>query len=442
MRYVKGTLRLLMGAAMAIAAACGSSSNGNNAQPASDDAGAPGDDAMVAAPDGDDGAQGAEPPDDGPWPADHYPMPQFMNLGGKVLASPKIITVTFVGNASRDALRAFDDQLVQGSDWWKAVTQGYGVGAGTGGVYAELPDTVSSMTLDDTTQLQPMIQGWVASGALPAPDANTLYVIFFPASTNITLQGQMSCSAFGAYHNSTSITLEGGVWDAAYAIIPDCGGGMAETTVDASHEVVEAITDPHPETNPAWYGYDDPWFRMGGTTLGQGEVADVCQRAHTISDAMGNVLSKSWVNAAAAASHDPCQPGPAGEIYYNTAVPTVTVDSGSVADYYKSDGYVIVKRGTTATLDAVIFSDAKLPNDLTLTAGTRSRGALGPIGTGINVTLSPKSGHNGTHVTVTIAVDASATAKDYAAAVRSTLTAGADGGAGTYNDWPIILRVQ
>jgi hypothetical protein len=441
MRYVKGTLRLLLGAAVAIATACGSSSNGNNAQPASDDAGAPGDDAMAAAPDGDDAAQGAEPPDDGPWPADHYPMPQFINLGGKVLASPKIITVTFVGNASRDALRAFDDQL-GGSNWWKAVSQGYGIAPGTGGVYAELPDTVSNTTIDDTTQLQPMIQGWVASGALPAPDANTLYVIFFPASTSITLQGQMSCNAFGAYHNSTSITLEGGVWDAAYAVIPDCGNGMAEATADVSHEVAEAITDPHPETNPAWYGYDDAWFRVGGSTLGQGEVADVCQRARTITDAMGNVLSKAWVNAAAAASHDPCQPGPAGEIYYNTAVPTVVVDSGSIGNTYKSDGYVIVKRGSMVTLDAVIFSDARLPNDVTLSAGARSRGMLNPIGAGINVTLSPTSGHNGMHVTVTIAVDASAMAKDYPAVVRSTLTPAADGGAGTYNDWPLILRGQ
>ncbi|HEY8040568.1 MAG TPA: hypothetical protein VIF15_12270, partial [Polyangiaceae bacterium] len=208
--FTQGSVRVSMAVALVIAAGCGGSkaSGGDGVQPPSDDAG---DDAVAASDDG--GAEAApQPPDDGPWPAPHYPMPQFSNLGGQVLASPKVVTVTFVGNANRDALRAFDDQLVQSSPWFGAVTAGYGIAAqGQGGAYVELPDTVSNKTLDDGIDIQPMLTQLVTSGALPAPDANTLWVIFFPSSTTITLQGTQSCSAFGAYHNSTLVTLEGGV---------------------------------------------------------------------------------------------------------------------------------------------------------------------------------------------------------------------------------------
>ncbi|HZU83542.1 MAG TPA: hypothetical protein VE987_11520, partial [Polyangiaceae bacterium] len=80
----------------------------------------------------------AEPPDDGPWPAKHYPIPQMVDFGGPVIASPKIVTVTFQGQPNRDNERAFDD-MIGGSAWWSAALAGYGIGAGQGGIYADLP---------------------------------------------------------------------------------------------------------------------------------------------------------------------------------------------------------------------------------------------------------------------------------------------------------------
>src|SRR5579883_1334681 len=124
------------------------------------------------------------PADDGPYPAMHYPLPMMKNLGGMPLAAPEVVTVTFKGDANRDAERAFDDSIVAGP-WWSTVTDGYGIGPGKGGVYAELDDTVSGKTLDDQNDLQPMIAQWIGSGALPEPDANTVYAIYFPASTTI-----------------------------------------------------------------------------------------------------------------------------------------------------------------------------------------------------------------------------------------------------------------
>ncbi len=435
--------RLTIAAAIAIAGACGGSKASNDAPPAPEGGVSDANDEVSAT--GDDAESDAEPPDDGPWPAAHFPMPLFVNQGGVVLSSPKVITVTFVGNANRDALRAFDAQLLT-DPWWGLVTQGYGVGAATGGVYVELPDTVSNTTIDDSA-LQPMIAEWVATGALPPPDADTVYMMFFPSSTTITLDGGASCQAFGGYHNSGPVALEAGMVDTAYAVIPDCGGGMEEFTVDVSHELIEAATDPHPETGTAWYGYNDAWFTSPGQTGGQGEVADVCERYGYVDDASGNVLSRAWSNTAATASVDPCQPETPGENFFAVAVPTSTEPSKTIGGT-TSGGYLVIKQGQTQTIDSIIFSDAQLPSDLQLSVGARAKGSstLGAITTGVTASLSPTAGHNGMHVTLTIQVGASVPAEDYPAIVRATLntapTSADAAPTSTHHDWPIIVRVH
>jgi hypothetical protein len=435
--------RFAVAAAVVIAGACGGSKAPNSEAPAPD--GGASDATEEASEAGDDGGGSeAEPPDDGPWPAAHFPMPLFVNQGGVVLSSPEVITVTFVGDTNRDALRAFDDQLIA-DPWWGLVTQGYGVGAATGGVYVELPDTVSNMTIDDSA-LQPMIAAWVASGALPPPDSNSVYMMFFPSSTTITLDGGASCQAFGGYHNSGPVALEAGMVDTAYAVIPDCGGGMEEFTTDVSHELIEAATDPHPETGTAWYGYNDAWFTSPGQTGGQGEVADVCERFGYVDDSSGNVLSRAWNNTAATASLDPCQPETPGENFFSVAVPTSTEPSKTIGGT-TSGGYLVIKQGATQTIDSIIFSDAQLPSDLQLTVGAKVKGGtLGPITTGITASLSPTSGHNGMHVTLTIQVASSVAAEDFPALVRATLNspaASADAApTSVHHDWPFIVRVH
>jgi hypothetical protein len=443
-------------AAVALAAACGSSgSNGGSPSP---DAGGAGDDvASEAGPEaatGDAGKEAApEPPDDGPWPAAHYPLPLMVNEGGSVMAAPKIVTVTFAGNPDVTALQTFDDTFAEGTPWWKAVTAGYNIGPATAGGHYVLPDTVSNTSLDDDQgQVGLLVTTAIGSGALPQPDANTVFVLFFPSTTTLTVQGGQGCSSFGAYHNTVDLPTEAGMLQLVYAVIANCPAqgstdqSMASTTDDVSHELIEAATDPGVGVgNITWYGYNNAWFRLptapGSAPMpGQGEVADVCQSSRSITDAMGNVLARSWVNAAAVASSDPCQPELAGEIFYSVAVPTTTEKQ---APYPDSDGYIVVPRGTTATVDSVIFSEAKLPNDVQVSVGIRAQGSqtLNPaIATGITTSVTPTSGHNGVHVTLTIQVASNATAGDYGSttkvAVRAALSST------DHHDWPFIIRVK
>jgi hypothetical protein len=448
---------ITIAAAFALAAACGSSKASNSGTPPLPDAGSGGDDtdaAVEAAATGDAGNEAApEGPDNGPWPATHYPMPLMLNEGGSVIAAPKIVTVTFTGNPDITALQTFDDTFAEGTPWWTAVTAGYSIGAATAGGHYALPDTVSNTSLDDDQgQVGQLVTQAVTSGALPMPDANTVFVLFFPSTTTLTVEGGQNCTSFGAYHNTVELTTDGGMTQVVYAVIANCPQApatdqtMAETTDDVSHELIEAATDPGVGLGElTWYGYNNAWFRLPAapgtpTQPGQGEVADVCQSSRTVTDSLGNVLARSWVNAAAMASSDPCQPELPGEIFYSVAVPTKTE---AQPGYPPSDGYIVVKRGTTATVDSVIFSEAKLPNDVEVTVGTRAQGSttLDPaIATGITTSVTPTSGHNGVHVTLTITVASTATVGDYGnttkVAVRAALSST------DHHDWPFIIRVQ
>lgn len=417
--------------ALGCSAACGGSTSSSSTP--SSDAGTTqtGGDAAVA----DGGSNADAGPDLGSdvYPAPHHAIPSMPYNGGAVLKNAKLVTVTYVGESQRDQLRAFDDAIVQG-DWWAAVTEGYAINKGTSGGYVELDDDVSGKTLDDDADIKPYLLEKVLAGKLPAPDADTLYAIYFPSATTITLQGLTSCQGYGAYHNSVGLSVDGGTVEAAYAVIPDCGGGR---TVSASHEFIEAATDAHP--NSGWSGFNYPWFGAAG-----GEVGDACEFKASVLDQMtGMPVTRSWVNAAAAAGKDPCQPSATGFVYFNVAVDTnetgiVTPRTGGA---YKTEGVVTVARGKSKTVPLQVYSQAPLPHDLTLSVGAQGRGRganpsmLNPIASGITATLSSTTGRNGTHPTLTITADPTAAVADHLFVVRATLETN------NYNSWPALLRV-
>jgi hypothetical protein len=376
------------------------------------------------------------------YPAPHPPLPTLKNEGGPVITDMKMITVTFVGEPNRDTFRQFDDMVVASSStWWTAVASEYGVHAGTGGQYVELDDTVSGKTIDNDKDLIPLLQNAVAAGKLPTPDANTLYAIYLPKTTHITLEGATSCQGFGAYHDYAKFTVNGQTVNGAFAVIPQCG--TSGTSVSASHEFIEAATDPHPFTVPnppdptSYYVYNDAWFGNGG-----GEIADLCEGRGTFT--LNNTpVALAWSNAAALASKNPCVPSDPTKIYFGAAFATDTVhgihDQVGNGPDYDSEGYLLVKAGDTRNVDVTIFSEAKLPHDLTLAVLgiDGSTGQTTPtITTGVTSTLSQTTGHNGQHVTMTLKVDPSAQPGDYQFIVRATLETK------DYHSWFAILRVQ
>ena len=125
----------------------------------------------------------------------------------------------------------------------------------------------SKTTLTDKA-VRKEIVAQIAAGKLPVPDANTLYMTYFPPGVTIELGSSKSCSAFGAYHEGFKNATYGGI---LYGVMPDCGYSFTDSTVVSSHELAEATTDnfPTPGSNPK---YPQAWNTTGGY-----EIGDLCE---------------------------------------------------------------------------------------------------------------------------------------------------------------------
>ncbi len=273
----------------------------------------------------------------GPWTmeASFPPPPQVQSYGGNVLSAPNIYGILFSSDdASTAASLADFTSKIGSTTYWTGAVSEYGVG----------PATAQIITVTDTPQASMQdsdVQSWLVSkfGTDPsfptAPGPNDVYIIYYPAGVTITLQGMASCSTFGGYHDETSFNGQ----PVAYAVLPRCSyPGATDSEVatgSASHELIEAATDPYPMSNPA-YTIPDYADIFLVDALGGGEIGDMCAQnpqAFTTFPGFPYVVQRVWSNTQAAAGHDPCQPEPQGEVYYNAApVFTSTVT-------YKVEGF-------------------------------------------------------------------------------------------------------
>jgi len=417
--------------------------------PAASDGGDDGaNDAPVATDDASSDAAGDAVTDAGPdieqdpdvYPAKHQPLAQIDYLGGPLLDHVKIVTVTFQGDVRRDDLYAFDDALVT-SAFWHATVAEYGIHDGTSGGHIELPDTVSGKDVTDT-DIQNLLLANIASGALPAPDAQTLYVLYYPASTTILFGNgaALGCVDFLAYHSSFPFSLDGGPSSSelVYATVARCSFSTpADTamylTVGASHAIAEAVTNPHAFSAPGYMLVtNDAWLRSGGSTQNN-ELGDLCG-IYDVYDA-GWAVQLLWSNAAASSSKPPCQPAPAGQIGFGAAVRT-TLD---LIGGRKSYGYVTLAPGQSKDVVVDVFSGAPLPNELSLYVGRPRPGTprmMDVIPGGITASLSRATAHNGNGVVLTVTVPTSTAVGDYPFAVRALLDDN------TFQDWPVIAHVK
>lgn len=315
-------------------------------------------------------------------PAAHGPLPTMAWYGGPVLPSPLVVTFTFQDTPNATALDSFGASVASTS-WFTEVTKDYCIPDGGTCISAGPPGKAipiaanADATYVDTggisgvdggagTNLNQFVNQQIAAavtaGTIPAPDGNAVYMFYFPPTTTITGIVGTSCTDYGAYHDNQ--IYSDGTTTIAYAIVPDCASGSANelssVTVAASHELIEATTDPTPtSTTPAWYmdvsGYpeggttpaeyrNDPWL-----TQGYGEVGDNCESVHSrtwslMGDA-GPFVQRIWSTSAAAGGHDPCVPTPAAlGPYFNAST---------------DKAIYVANVGDTVTVDVSPFSDAQ-----------------------------------------------------------------------------------
>ena len=219
-------------------------------------------------------------------------------MGGPILDHVKVFTVywgsnvAFKGTGSQ-GLDSFYQGVVQSNyyDWlieYKTTSQPM-VGRGSFiGSYAYTAGATGSI---DDSQIQSDLGTLIDSGKLPKPDANTLFAVHFAPGIDITQGGQASCQVFCAYHGSFA---HGGT-NVYYSVVPDQGGSCAggcggdpstfnNTTSVASHELVEATTDPDVGQNDlAWYNNS------------QGEIGDICNAKQCSGTTGKSACPGSWV---------------------------------------------------------------------------------------------------------------------------------------------------
>jgi hypothetical protein len=343
------------------------------------------------------------------FPAPFGPAPQVGSGGGQPLTAPKAIAITFDGDAMRPQL----EQFVAGvgtTSWWNSVTAEYGVGALFAGTPVHLTEAAPATIVD--ADIQKFLAGKL-DGTHPefggAPDASTVYTIFYPeATTSITLgdaaTGLKSCTDMGGYHNQ--LTLPNGT-NVVYAVIPRCAQGFAGMTgIDAvtgtaSHELVEAATDPLVVTAPAFSGTDDDGVGLE-LMLGGGEVGDMCssnQGAFFKPDGFPFTVQRTWSNKAAAAGQDPCVPAMAGT-YFNAApqaADQITFTNAGQSSKFKG---IQIPVGSSKTIPVVIYSDA--PTDV-ITLGALDNAAVRGGAQQLTFAWDKTTGRNGdvVHLTIT-----------------------------------------
>jgi hypothetical protein len=206
----------------------------------------------------------------------------------------------------------------------------------------------------------------------------------------------------GGWHDS--IVVNG--TQCPYAVIPSCASlpsaglsGVDAVTAPASHEWIEAVTDPYGARQPAYASVDAAdmaWVSVLGN-----EIGDLCSHspsAFTRPTGLSELVQRTWSNAAAAASQDPCVPTTAGEVYFNSAgVMTDTVTVSALGQRVATRG-VTIPVGQTRTIEVDLFSGG--PTDGPWTVRPVETGSLGALDFG----WTEKQGINGDRLQLPVTV--------------------------------------
>ncbi|MCC6766033.1 MAG: hypothetical protein IT293_15355 [Deltaproteobacteria bacterium] len=237
-------------------------------------------------------------------------LPRLVHRGGPFLAHPRIVTVTFAADdgALVSRLARFGDVITR-TDWWRAVTEGLCaandacVGPGRQGRHVVLTDALPGEL--HATALATLLEQSIAAGALGALDADTLVLVYLPAGVALrdALVPRYCGDGPRGFHRA--LRLPGRTLP--YAVVPRCGD-FADLTATASHEILEAATNPDPSRRG--FAFDGGSTTADFTAAGV-EAVDPCgllTRGGHRTTADGFVVQRAWSNRAAAQGIDPCVP--------------------------------------------------------------------------------------------------------------------------------------
>jgi hypothetical protein len=336
-------------------------------------------------------------PWEGPYPASHPPLPTITYNGGSVLEHPEVVSVDFEGDDLDDTIQALS-RNVGATQWWQSVKEGYCDSLGrciedlTFRRHVSLPalskaEHVTGFVDSVTTQISQLkryIRTQIDAGLIPEPSPETVVMFYLPLGVPIGVNELQGCQAggFSGYHDSMTRNEDGSGIEFPYALLARCSRDPAYLQRTASHELIEAATDPFRD-NGGYVILDLVWSLLEG-----GEVGDMCVDVGTQHDTVvenGLTLQRSWSNVAVARGGNPCVPVPPGEVYFNAA-PAET--SLSLAN------------GESVQIELDAFSDGQV-DDWTMYA-VDFGSAVGAYDPYLSLALDRKTANNGTKLVLTV----------------------------------------
>ena len=281
-----------------------------------------------------------------------YPpaAPQVLAGTGGVLSAPRVIPMFFGGDKFQTQLSAFIQAYVTGSASWQLLKE-YGVGTGTAAPAVVLNQTPAAMMTD--AEVQSFLAARVQDGTFTV-DAQSIAVLFYPATVTITNNGSVSCKDFAGYHGTTVLGSGGRL---AYAVIPRCGlEPVGALTFAISHELAEAATDP---VLTAYNDLADP-YSLWTLNYGGVEVGDLCQNLAdpAFNEKNVGVVARVWSNSAAAAFNNPCVPAAPGPAFFS--IPQHTqLQTVQLNNKLRSIEQIPVTAGQSVTIDVRMLSNSQ-----------------------------------------------------------------------------------
>jgi hypothetical protein len=187
--------------------------------------------------------------------------------GGPLLQHARVATL-FWGPDESDVPGYFNRffQALFADGRYMANLSQYSAGAyriGNGQLVATDTDSAPPPVRVTDAQIQVEIGAEILAGKLPAPQADSLYVVFIPPKVLVAdPDGIESLHNFSGYHTY----CEAGGF--AYAVV--LSESRDEMTTIASHELAEAVTDPR----------SDSWATVGWIDDRLGEIGDIPQNLY------------------------------------------------------------------------------------------------------------------------------------------------------------------
>ncbi len=358
------------------------------------------------------GPDAAAPAETQPFaPAAHRAWPQLAlptGDAGHVLAPLTLVTLVAANDNNAPQLFAFGDAAIA-SAWWHAALDEYGAGAVAKSVH------VTGAAIDHDLSAKEIAtyidQARIDSGA-PAPNGNTLYLLYIPSPYEAT--GGSSTAYHAAYPSTGG--LGDGLAVVSRADPEDGESALDELTERASHEIAEAVTDtahgwhlPRGSGAP-WADPDDNiWRSVQPGTIENGDLCELSRIREPL--AGGFLYQRSWSNKAALLGGDPCVPART-EPYFNVSV---------------SKSWYSIAPGQTLDIPFTGWSTAETEGWLVNAGANYGRGALANLSTNEGMKLHTSLGvgtkgrcgarqgvNNGVQGTLSITAPAESKSGDYA----------------------------